>query len=126
MESINPATGELVREYEALSSRDVDDAIRAAREGFLQWRETTVAERAALLNRAAEALEASKADLARLMTQEMGKPIRASEAEIEKCALVCRYYAQNAAAFLAPEMVPTEASASYVRFDPIGPVFAIM
>ena len=126
MQSINPATGKLIREYEELTPSEVDNAIVNAREAFHAWRATPVAERAGLLERAADVLRQRADALAELMTREMGKPIVESESEIEKCAWVCEHYAENGARFLAPERLGSDAAESYVRYDPLGPVLAVM
>src|SRR6185369_4736694 len=90
------------------------------------YRHTPLAERESMLLRAAEILETEKHDFARLMTTEMGKPIKGAVGEAEKCALVCRYYAENAKHHLADQLVETNASKSYVCFQPLGPVLAVM
>jgi succinate-semialdehyde dehydrogenase/glutarate-semialdehyde dehydrogenase len=126
MKSVNPATGELIREYEEHAADRVEAALARAQEAFGSWHKTAFNERAALLERTASELRRQSADLARLMALEMGKPISAGEAEIEKCAEVCEYYAEHAANMLRPEVVATDATESYVRFDPLGAVLAIM
>jgi succinate-semialdehyde dehydrogenase/glutarate-semialdehyde dehydrogenase len=126
MRSLNPATGELIREYTAMDPRQLEQAVIQAAEAFALWREAGLGDRTALLARVATLLRAGKADYARLMTQEMGKPIRQAEAEVEKCAWLCEEIAKSAEQALLPARVPTEARASYVRFDPLGPVLAIM
>src|SRR5262249_6042682 len=93
---------------------------------FPRWRAVPFAERAARMTRAAELLDAHKQELGRVMTLEMGKPVGAAVAEAEKCAWVCRYYAEHAAAFLADEPVATDAGRSFVRYEPLGPVLAVM
>jgi acyl-CoA reductase-like NAD-dependent aldehyde dehydrogenase len=126
MKSINPATGQPIAEYpghdEAAVERLLDRALSATR----PWRETPIAGRAQALTRVAAALRARQADLARLMTSEMGKPIAAAEAEVEKCAWACAYFAANAARFLAADEIATDASRSFVRYDPLGVVLAVM
>ncbi|HXD30802.1 MAG TPA: NADP-dependent succinic semialdehyde dehydrogenase [Pyrinomonadaceae bacterium] len=124
--SINPATGETLKTFEALSEREVDQKLECAATTFQTYRWTSFAEKAPLMIRAAEILETEKHELGRLMTLEMGKPIKAAEQEAEKCAWVCRYYAENAERHLADEVVSTNASKSYVRFQPLGPVLAVM
>ncbi|HEY6558297.1 MAG TPA: NAD-dependent succinate-semialdehyde dehydrogenase [Polyangiaceae bacterium] len=126
MKSVNPATGELVREYEEHGSDAVERALARASEAFGSWHKTTFNERADALNRTAAELRRQSAELARLMALEMGKPIAAGETEIEKCAWVCEYYAEHAASMLRPEVVGTDATESFVRFDALGPVLAIM
>ncbi len=124
--SVNPATGELLETFAPASAAEIEDALRLAETTFRAWRRTPVAERAAAVARAAGVLESEKDRFARTMTLEMGKPIGAAAAEVEKCAWVCRYYAEHAEAFLAAEPVATDAGRSFVRFDPIGPVLAVM
>jgi succinate-semialdehyde dehydrogenase/glutarate-semialdehyde dehydrogenase len=124
--SINPATGETLRTFEAHSPADVERRVARAAELFPRWRTTSFAERAARMTRAADLLDARKADWGRTMTLEMGKPIGAALAEAEKCAWVCRYYAEHAERFLADEPVATDARRSWVRYEPLGPVLAVM
>ena len=124
--SINPATAETLRTFEALSDSEIDNKIQRAAETFRDYRQTTFAERAGKMMRAAEILDAKKGQFGEIMTTEMGKPIKAAAAEAEKCAWVCRFYAENAERFLADEVVETNASRSYVHYQPIGPVLAVM
>ncbi|HEV7746670.1 MAG TPA: NADP-dependent succinic semialdehyde dehydrogenase [Pyrinomonadaceae bacterium] len=124
--SVNPATGETIKTFEPLSQAQIGEKLQHASDTFRSYRRTTFAERAAMMNRAAEILEAEKQPLARMMTLEMGKPIKGAVAEAEKCALVCRYYADNAMSHLAESVVETNATRSYVRFEPLGPVLAVM
>jgi succinate-semialdehyde dehydrogenase / glutarate-semialdehyde dehydrogenase len=124
--SVNPANGETLKTFAALSESEVDDRLERAATTFLTYRLTSFAEREPLMIRAAEILETEKRELGRLMTMEMGKPIKAAEQEAEKCAWVCRYYAENAKHHLADEVVSTNASKSYVRYQPLGPVLAVM
>jgi succinate-semialdehyde dehydrogenase/glutarate-semialdehyde dehydrogenase len=124
--SINPATGQVLRQFESDSDDQVEQKLQRASEAFLKYRSSSFATRSGMMRRAADVLESEKAGLGRTMTLEMGKPIRAAIQEVEKCALACRYYAENAARFLEDEMVATEGARSYVRFRPIGPVLAVM
>jgi succinate-semialdehyde dehydrogenase/glutarate-semialdehyde dehydrogenase len=124
--SVNPATGATLRTFGPHSSAEVERRVALAAELFPRWRGTSFAERASRVLRAAELLEARKQEWARIMTLEMGKPIGAAIAETEKCAWVCRYYAENAERFLADEPVATDASRSFVRYEPLGPVLAVM
>lgn len=126
LKSINPATGELIREYDELQWDDVDSALDLSLEAYRQWKRSAFTRRAELLLALSDKLLEKKEGLAFTISLEMGKPIKESRSEIEKCAWVCRYYAENAASFLAPQVVPTEASQSYVAFNPLGPVLAIM
>src|SRR6185437_7542707 len=103
IESINPATGEVIESFEPFTAAQVDATLARAHQTYCHWRTTTFGERSALLRRVAAVLRAQKAELARVATLEMGKPISESLAEVEKCAWNCDYYAENAEAFLAPE-----------------------
>ncbi len=124
--SINPATGEVLRTFEALPGSVVEEKLQRAAEAFLRYRQTPLAERARRMIQVAESLERDKEALARLMTLEMGKPIRAARDEVGKCAWACRYYAEHAARFLADQVVESQAGRSYIRYQPLGPVLAIM
>src|SRR6476469_1643164 len=118
----NPATGETVRTFDALSESDVAARLDRAARAFRQWRVTPVAERAAVVARAGDILERDKDRYGRLMTLEMGKPLKAALEEAAKCALACRYYAEHASAFIAPRHVDGDE----VQYQPLGPVLAIM
>lgn len=124
--SINPANGEILKTFDSLTNAHIDEKLQRACDTFRVCRDSSFAERAARMNRAAEILEAEKQDLARLMTTEMGKPIKGAVGEAEKCAWVCRYYAENAQRHLADELVETDAAKSYIKFQPLGPVLAVM
>src|SRR6266404_3812103 len=124
--SINPATGEVLKTFAALNKRELEEKLSRAANCFREHRRTTFHDRAAMMNRAAEILESEKKSIARMMTLEMGKPINAAIQEAEKCAWVCRYYAENAERHLTDEHVATNATRSYVRFQPLGVVLAIM
>src|SRR5579862_9424467 len=124
--STNPATGELLKTFEPLTASEIETKLQRAAEAFKKQRKTTFADRAAKMMRAAEILEKEKNACARLLTLEMGKPLKAAVAEAQKCAAGCRYYAEHAEKFLADEVVDTGARRSFVRYLPIGPVLAIM
>jgi succinate-semialdehyde dehydrogenase / glutarate-semialdehyde dehydrogenase len=126
IQSINPATGEVLETFQETTPPELERILAAARTAFHEWRALPFATRAACMQKAASLLRARKADYARTMALEMGKPIVQGEAEVEKCALTCEYYAQHAEAFLSPQPRETDASTSYVRFDPLGPVLAVM
>jgi len=126
MESINPATGQLIKNYPEHSSAEIQEIIRLCAMDFSGWKQTGFDERSRLMNRAAEILRRDRESLARLMTVEMGKVISESRAEIDKCAWVCEYYAEHAVKFLKDEPIPSEASHSFVSFQPLGPVLAVM
>ena len=123
---INPATGEKVREYEELTQSQIEDKLGRASEEFCNHRKRSFGERSVWMRRATEILKERRDRYAELMTEEMGKTFVAAQAEVEKCAWVCEYYAEHAESFLADELVETDASNSYVAFQPIGPVLAIM
>lgn len=124
--SVNPSTGTPIRNYEFHGDSAVDEALTAAVEAQRQWRQVPVEERVGLLSRMAAVLREGKAEYAALITEEMGKPIAESEAEIEKCAYNCDFYAEHAARYLADEDVLSNATESVVAFDPLGIVLAIM
>ena len=124
--SINPTTGETLKTFEALSAGQIEEKLQLAADTFRTYRHTLFEERARMMMRAAELLESDKNALAKIMTTEMGKPIKAAVSEAEKCAWVCRYYAENAQHHLADQIVETNAGKSYVKFQPLGPVLAVM
>lgn len=124
--SINPATEETIETFEPHSQVDVDAALAKADERYANWRLTSFDERAKLMEKAAEVLESRVGDWAPAMSREMGKPLAQAEGELKKCAWVCRHYAENAEAYLKDEKIKTDASQSFVRHLPIGPVLAVM
>nr|WP_321406690.1 NAD-dependent succinate-semialdehyde dehydrogenase [uncultured Carboxylicivirga sp.] len=126
LKSINPATGDTVREYDQFSWDELDNAIDSNYEAFKHWKKVPISQRSELLLKAAQVLRDKTEGLAFNITVEMGKNIKESRAEIEKCAWVCEYYANNAASFLNREIIPTEASESFASFQPLGPILAIM
>ena len=124
--SINPANGETIKTFEPFSETQIDEKLQRAADTFRLYRRTPFDARESMMMRAAEILETEKTDFAQLMTTEMGKPIKGAVGEAEKCAWVCRYYAENARQHLADKFVETNAKKSYVRFQPLGPVLAVM
>jgi succinate-semialdehyde dehydrogenase/glutarate-semialdehyde dehydrogenase len=124
--TVNPATGELLKTFEPLNSAEIERKLQLAATAFKTHRRTSFADRATKMMRAAEILEKEKDECAHLMTLEMGKPLKAAVAEAQKCALGCRYYAENAEKFLADEVVETGAKRSFIRYLPIGPILAVM
>ncbi len=126
MQSINPATGELIAEYAEHTAAEVEAILGRAAQAFAGWRRTPVADRAQGLGRVAALLRRDRDAHAALMTAEMGKPINQALAEVDKCAWVCDYYAEHAEAMLAPAPARTDAVDSYVQFLPLGPVLAVM
>ncbi|MCP4158189.1 MAG: NAD-dependent succinate-semialdehyde dehydrogenase [bacterium] len=126
MEAINPATGELIKTYTTLTPKEIQEEIQAGHERFLTWRKTSFAHRARLLKKAAQILRDNAARYGELMTLEMGKPLKDGHAEASKCAWVCDYYADNAEEFLKQEHIQTDASKSFVSFQPLGVLLAVM
>ena len=124
--SVNPANGQLLRSFDALDDRQLEEKIALALSAFSSWRCTPIPLRLVPLATAAQRLEHDAARLGRIMTLEMGKPLLASIAEVRKCALACRYYVDNAQRLLADESHPTDADRSFVRFQPLGPILAVM
>ena len=126
LRSINPATGEQLESFAETTATQLDRLLDGAEQAFHDWRRRPVTDRTRLLRRAAEVLKAGKAKYARAMALEMGKPLAQGEAEAEKCASVCDYYAEHGQDFLAQQPRDLDGTRSYVRFDPIGPVLAVM
>jgi succinate-semialdehyde dehydrogenase/glutarate-semialdehyde dehydrogenase len=126
LRSVDPATGKYHENHAEFSPKEVQLAILRAREAFETWRTRSFADRAACLVRAATQLREEAGYHAELMASEMGKPVREGRAEAEKCAWVCEYYAEHGEELLAPELVDTDAIESWVQFDPLGPVLAVM
>jgi succinate-semialdehyde dehydrogenase/glutarate-semialdehyde dehydrogenase len=124
--TLNPATGELLAGYPAFSDADVDAALDRAATAQVGWSGRTIDERAVVLRRAAEGLRADATGLALLVTREMGKPLAEARAEVEKCATACEYYAEHAGEFLAEEPVATSADRSWIGYEPVGVVLAVM
>ncbi len=124
--SINPATGERLQSFEPLTEAQIDEKLQRAADTFRTYRRTSFAERGRMMTRAAEILESEKDTFGRLMTTEMGKPLKAAVEEALKCAWACRYYVENAERFLSDEEVATSATRSYVRYQPLGPILAVM
>jgi succinate-semialdehyde dehydrogenase/glutarate-semialdehyde dehydrogenase len=126
MQVINPATGDVVKTYKTFTPQETADKIVKAEQAFQSWRSTTFNERSQLMNRAAEILKENAGDYAGLMALEMGKPLREGRAEAEKCAWICEYYAENAQKMLQTETIATDALKSYVTFQPLGVILAVM
>jgi succinate-semialdehyde dehydrogenase/glutarate-semialdehyde dehydrogenase len=126
IESVNPATGETLKKFEPLTIQQIDQKLQLAANVFRDYRRTAFADRERMMLKAAETLKARKDEYARLMTLEMGKPIKAAVQEVEKCEWVCRYYAEHARRHLSDISVKTDASNSYVHFQPLGPILAVM
>lgn len=126
LKSINPANGQLLNEYDAFSSETITECINTAQACYRKWRESSSSYRAGLLQRCAEQLLKSREEYAGLISREMGKPINEAVAEIEKCAWVCQYYSDNGAAILEKQLVATDASHSYITYEPLGVILAVM
>jgi len=126
LQAVNPANGEKRQSYQTIDSQALEHMLDASAEAFATYREMPLSERARILREASAILEANKQSYATLMAQEMGKPLAAGIDEIEKCAWVCRYYADHAAEFLEPTSVNTEYSKSYVCYQPLGTLLAVM
>jgi succinate-semialdehyde dehydrogenase/glutarate-semialdehyde dehydrogenase len=126
MKAVNPATGELIRDYPEHTQAEIDARLTKAGEAFALWRKVPFSRRAELMRSAARILREAKEAHARLMTEEMGKTLASARAEVEKSAVCCDFYAENAERFLAPEKVASDASKSLVRYDPLGPILAVM
>ena len=124
--SINPATGEVLKTFEPLTSSQLETKLQLAADTFETFRKTTFAERARMMNKAADILESEKQELGKLMTLEMGKTLRSAVDEAVKSAWGCRYYAENAERFMADEVIETTASRSYVHYQPLGPILVVM
>ncbi len=124
--TINPATGETIKTFEALTDAQVDQKIQKAADTFPNFRKLSFSDRARMMLKAAEILEAEKEELGRLMTIEMGKTYRSAVDEAVKCAWGCRYYAENTERFLADEIIETPASRSFVRYQPLGVILVVM
>jgi succinate-semialdehyde dehydrogenase/glutarate-semialdehyde dehydrogenase len=124
--SINPSNNKLIKNYEETRIEESNQIISLVDETFKNWRETTFTHRSDLMKKAAKILRQKAEDYSVLMTLEMGKPINQSRAEVEKCAWVCDYYAENAEKFLNDEIIKTEATKSFVSYQPLGVILAIM
>ncbi len=126
IETVNPATGKVIASYDNETPEQVNRKVKAGREAFGKWKKLDLAERAEYMRRLGRVMRKNREDYARTVTEEMGKPVRQSLAEIEKCAWVCDYYAEHAEAFLRDEIIPTEFRKSFVSFEPLGVVACIM
>jgi succinate-semialdehyde dehydrogenase/glutarate-semialdehyde dehydrogenase len=124
--TVNPATGKTLKTFKPLSDSEIEARMQRAAEVFPKFRRLTFAERARRMTKTADILEQERNDLARLMTTEMGKTYRSAVDEARKCAWACRYYADNAERFLADEVIETSASRSYIRYQPLGIILAVM
>ncbi|HYY65568.1 MAG TPA: NAD-dependent succinate-semialdehyde dehydrogenase [Nitrososphaeraceae archaeon] len=125
-QTINPATGKVIADYYNMSNDEVSGKIKNARIAFQNWKKLDISERTSYIRRLARVIRKNKDEYARLITEEMGKPVRQSIAEIEKCVWACDYYAEHAESFLSDELIPTEFRKSFVSFEPLGVIAAIM
>ncbi|MEM9244013.1 MAG: NAD-dependent succinate-semialdehyde dehydrogenase [Pseudomonadota bacterium] len=126
IQTINPATGEVIKTYQEMSGNKVDQMLANGDAAFQHWKTLSFAERACLMKKVAELLCADKTNYAKIITTEMGKPITQAIAEIEKCAWICNHYGDHAEMYLAPRQVKTEMQKSFVYYEPKGLIFAIM
>jgi len=126
LKSINPANNKIINSYNELSENEIDNIIDLTNKAFLDWKKTSFSHRAKLMKNAATVLRNNSEEYSLLMTNEMGKPILQSRAEVEKCAWVCKYYADNAEKFLADEIIITDAAKSFVSYQPLGVILAVM
>ncbi|BAU63320.1 putative succinate-semialdehyde dehydrogenase [Stanieria sp. NIES-3757] len=124
--TINPATGEKLKTFNALTDAEIEAKLTLAAEAFDSYRHQPMAQKSQWLNRAAEILEQDKLQFAKIMTIEMGKPIKGAIAEVEKCAWVCRFYAEKAEEFLADAYIASDATRSFVAYQPLGAILAVM
>ena len=126
IQSINPTTEEVEAEFEDLSASEIEDALDQSEHAARDWSRTSFDHRASLMRAAGDYVRQHRDRFASLITAAMGKPISESEAEIDKCAWNCEYYAENGERFLAPEHIESSATESYVEFTPLGTVLAVM
>jgi acyl-CoA reductase-like NAD-dependent aldehyde dehydrogenase len=126
IETINPATGKVIGSYNNMSIEQINQKTKDARNSFEDWKKLDISERCTYMRRLGRVMKKNKEDYAKLITEEMGKPIRQSLAEIEKCAWVCDYYSEHAESFLRDELIPTEFRKSFVSFEPLGVIACIM
>jgi succinate-semialdehyde dehydrogenase / glutarate-semialdehyde dehydrogenase len=124
--TINPTTGELIKTFDSLAADEIEQALALAQQGFISYRQTSFDQRSSWMLEAANILDREKENWGKIMTLEMGKPLKAAIAEVEKCASVCRFYAEKAEEFLSDVWVKTDAKQSFVRYQPLGAILAVM
>ena len=124
--SKNPYNNETLHSFNELSIKEIEQRVEAAENAFKEWKNVSFTERSALMRKAAKVLDENKKDFGKTISREMGKPIKQSIAEIEKCVWVCEYYAENAQNFLSQEIIKSDAYKSYVNFEPLGVILAVM
>lgn len=126
MKSINPADMNVLAEFDQHTAKEIDTLVGQSADAFKQWRALSFDQRGEFFGRAAHVLRERSEAWATLMTHEMGKPLREAKSEVEKCAWVCEYYAENAASFLADQTIKSDAGKSYVSYEPLGTILAVM
>jgi succinate-semialdehyde dehydrogenase/glutarate-semialdehyde dehydrogenase len=126
LESINPATGDIIKLYPEMTEEEVSDILKKSNSEFVSWKKTSFSERSRLMKKAAEVMQKNINKYAELITLEMGKTVSQAKAEIEKCAAACYYYADNAEAFLNDQAVKSDARKSFITFQPLGVILAVM
>jgi succinate-semialdehyde dehydrogenase/glutarate-semialdehyde dehydrogenase len=126
IKAVNPTTGETLKKYDEMTPEEARSVIEKSHQAYPNWRRTSFTERASLMKKAARIIRDKSEYYARLMAEEMGKPIGSGRAEAEKCAWGCEYYAENAEQFLQPELIKTDAGKSFVTFQPLGVILAVM
>src|SRR5690606_13700065 len=124
--SKNPYNNEILHSFNELSTKEIEKRVEAANSAFHKWKNISFVERSELMQNVAKVLEDNKENFGKTISLEMGKPIRQSVAEIAKCSWVCKFYAENAQNFLSPEIIESDAYKSYVNFEPLGVVLAVM
>jgi acyl-CoA reductase-like NAD-dependent aldehyde dehydrogenase len=125
-ETVNPATGKVIAKYQNMTDDQIREKVKNARSALKGWKNLDIGERCSLTRNLGRIMRRNKSEYARLITEEMGKPVRQATAEVEKCAWLCDYYSETAEAFLRDELIPTEFRKSFVCFEPIGVVAGIM
>ena len=124
--AINPTTGKMLEKYEKTSPDEIMQRLEKAYQAFQAWRQTSFSERATLMKKVSRVLTENQDEYARIMALEMGKPMAQGRSEVEKCAWVCEYYAEHSENMLQPEIIKTDAQRSYVAFNPLGVILAVM
>ncbi|MFN2258153.1 MAG: aldehyde dehydrogenase family protein, partial [Desulfuromonadaceae bacterium] len=126
LQSINPVNEDLIKEYKEHTDSEIEEIVNKSEKAFNNWQSFDYSERTKLMNKAGDILRDNIDEYAELMTREMGKPISGAKAEVEKCAWVCDYYAENGESFLEDEIIETDAQKSFVTYEPLGTVLAVM
>ena len=126
VETVNPATGKVIAKYQNMTDDQIREKVKNARSALKGWKNLDIGERCSLTRNLGRIMRRNKGEYAKLITEEMGKPVRQATAEVEKCAWLCDYYSETAEAFLRDELIPTEFRKSFVCFEPIGVVAGIM